>query len=181
VAIGALVLAGVAIAGFVPALRDGLARGRSGLLQRWVERRSPVPRVPLLLSFRQDFDHGRAWSASDLLDLMRRRSDAYLLIGFLGNGYPIGSPVLRGIGRRVDAWQEAIAQAQAGGEALDAGRLCIDFRPELVFKHVDGSRGERDCGTLLGEPQCAPARCRSRRGACRRSRRPTPPGSAARP
>lgn len=157
----ALALAALAAAAAlqVPAFADGAAHARGALHQRWVEWRSPAPRVTVLVSFRDDFDRGRVWSADDVLGLLRARPGAHLLVGFLGAGYPVGSPVLRGLGRRVDAWQQAIAEARAGGEPLDAGRLCADWRPDLVYKHVDGRRGEAGCGSLLGEPVCGPEPC----------------------
>src|SRR5690606_18829352 len=91
------------------------------------------------------------------------RPGAHLLVGALGAGYPVGSPVLSGIGRRVDSWQSAIAEACAAGEPLDAGRLCADWRPDLVYKHVDGRYGEARCGSLLGEPVCGPEPCSAHR------------------
>jgi hypothetical protein len=64
------------------------------------------------------------------------------------------------VGARVDRWQAAIAEWNRGHDPdLDAGRLCADWRPELVFKHVDGSEGEENCFSLLDAPQCAPNPC----------------------
>lgn len=151
--LGLLVAAGLR----APAIGDLAARGRGTLAQRWIEWHSPVPRVPVLVSFRDDYDRGHGWSAGDVVGMIQRRPDAYLLIGFLGAGYPVGSPVLLGIGRRVDGWQQAMAAVPALRQ--EARRLCVDWRPDLVFKHIDGRRGERRCGDLLGEPQCGPEPC----------------------
>lgn len=154
----ALLVAGAALA--QPTVRRAL----NWLEQRGAELRSGVPRVPLLLSFRDDFNRGRTWEPEDVVALLRRDSTSFLALGWL-SGYSIGSPLYRGVGRRVDRWQEAIAAWNAAHEPqLDAGRLCIDWRPDLVWKHVDGREGERSCGTLLGEDQCAPEPCYAHEG-----------------
>lgn len=118
-----------------------------------------MPRAPVLLSFRDDWNRGREWKPSDVVELLRARPDAFLALGWL-SGYSVGSPLYRGLGARVDAWQSAIAAWNSEHEPdLDAGRLCADWRPDVVWKHADGSEGETSCGTLLGEDQCAPAPC----------------------
>jgi hypothetical protein len=151
-----LLAAVLAVASFAS---DRLAHVRGALGQRWVEWRSPAPRVPVLASFRRDFDRGRVWSPEDVLAMLRRRPDAYLLVGLLGGGYPVGSPVLASVARRVDGWQAAIAAAVAAGEPLDAGRLCIDWRPDLVQKRTDGRFGTSRCGSLLDANVCGPEPC----------------------
>jgi hypothetical protein len=102
------------------------------------------------------------WSTGDVLDLLRLRPDAYLLIGPLAGSYPVGSPLLASVGRRVDRWQAALDAAAANGAPAAAERLCIDWRPDLVYKHVDGRHGER-CGSLLGERVCGPEPCSAHR------------------
>jgi hypothetical protein len=96
--------------------------------------------------------------------LLRQRPEAYLSLGWLSGGYSIGSPLFLALGRKVNRWQSAIAQWNAANDPdIDAGRICIDWRPDLVFKHIDGSEGETSCGTLLDEDQCAPVPCSAHR------------------
>jgi hypothetical protein len=141
-------------------LADGVARTRSWLAQRIAEERGDAPGAVVLQGYRRDYDQGKRWSSADVVDLLRRWPNGHLEIGPIAN-YPIGSPLYRGIGHEVDDWQAAIAKWNAGHEqALDASRLCIDWRPDLVVKHIDGSDGETSCGTLLGEARCAPNPCR---------------------
>ena len=136
-----------------------LRRVRGWLATRLAEQRSGVPLARVLLSFRDDWNRGREWKPDDVVDLLRSQPDAFLAIGWI-SGYSVGSPLYRGVGRRVDRWQEAIADWNKEHDPdLDPGRLCADWRPDLAWKHVDGSEGEASCGTLLGEFQCAASPC----------------------
>ena len=143
-----------------------------GWLDRKIaEQRSDAPPVPILFSYRDDHNRGVRWSPDDVIALLTRRPDALLALGNFGPGYPIGSPLFRALGGRVNRWQRAIGEWNAEHDPdIDPGRICIDWRPDLVFKHVDGSDGEAHCGTLLGENQCAPELTTTTRdGAPRRS------------
>jgi len=142
------------------AAQPSASRALAWLEQRVAEQRSDAPPVVVLLSYRDDYNRGVRWSPEDVVGMLRRRSDSYLAFGSFDPGYPVGSPLYRALGAKVNHWQRAIAEWNAENDPdIDGGRLCIDWRPDLVFKHIDGSAGESGCGSLLDENQCAPAPC----------------------
>jgi len=139
-------------------------RAKGWLAHRIAELRSPVPLVRLLVSYRNAWNRGVDWSPADVVDLLRAHPDAYLALGDFA-GYSLGSPLLNELGHRVDSWQRAISDYdRKHGATLNPGHICIDWRPDLVFKHVDGSQGEESCGSLLGLDQCAPTPCSEHAG-----------------
>lgn len=149
------------VAGFVGASQPQLdpARVRGWVDHKLAERRSDVPRVPILLSYRDDHQRGHPWTPDDVVGLLRRRPEAFVFVGAL-SGYPIGSPLYRAMGGKVNRWQKAIADWNTTSDPdLDPARICINWRPDVVFKHIDGGEGENSCGSLLDESQCAPSPC----------------------
>ncbi|MCI0633064.1 MAG: hypothetical protein L0206_03990, partial [Actinobacteria bacterium] len=117
-----------------------LACDASGAVER-------VRRVDLLSDFRKDFQDGYEWKPSDVVEMLRANPDAYVLAGQL-SGYVPGSPLLTAMGRRIDSWQDAIRRYNETHDPdLDMERICIDWRPDVVLKHIDGSGGEENCGS----------------------------------
>src|SRR5262249_52661167 len=156
----------VAVLAFFAVLMAGWAAQPSALRviawleQSVAEQRADVPWIPVLFGYRDDYSRGVHWSPESVIAMLSLRPDHSLALGNFGPGYPNGSPVLRAIGDNVNNWQRAIADWNANHDPdLDPGRICVDWRPDLVFKHIDGSGGEVQCGTLLDHDQCAPSPC----------------------
>ncbi|MDX2087795.1 MAG: hypothetical protein SFX73_08095 [Kofleriaceae bacterium] len=128
-----------------------------------------IPRVPLLLSFYDDFHRGADWTPPRVIQLLESNPGAYLYVGNYDVTLPIGSPVRAYVRSRVDEWQRAIRHHNRGAAIpLDEGRLCVDWRPDLVFKHVDGAQPGDHCGRMFGKPQCSADCTRDRGNPCTR-------------